>query len=179
MATRSVLFFDLASRFGWCEGEPGGTPIFGSERFAPEGSSPEAIGAGAVTWLVTRLSAFRPRTIAWEAPLDPRHMGKRTNIKTARTLLGLPFLIGGVAHKMGVYDLREASIADVRLYLLGRRPPRETAKQEVVARLRGLGFEPQDDNAADALAGWLYVTATMYPAEARDITPLAIAGGAR
>jgi hypothetical protein len=170
--SHSILFLDLATTFGWCEGEPGGKAIYGFQRFAPAGSEPPAIFGGAARWMATRLQAFKPKTIVYEAPLDPRHMGPKTNMKTARVLLGLPAVIEAVAHLAGVYDIREARIDDVRLHLLGTRPKRDVAKMKVLQRLAAMGYDVKDDNAADALAGWLYACAVIAPDKAPQTTPL-------
>lgn len=169
---RSILFLDVATRTGFCEGAPGEKPHHGSLRFAPEGSSPEAVAAGAIKWLGQRLQAFRPNVIVVEASLDPRHMGSKTNVKTAQLLLGLPLVLGAVAHLSGVYDFRSARIDDIRRHLLGHRPGRATAKREVIDRITALGFTPQDDNAADAIAGWLYACSIVEPKVAALSTPL-------
>ncbi len=169
---RSILFLDVATRTGFCEGAPGEKPHHGSLRFAPEGSSPEAVAAGAIKWLGQRLQAFRPNVIVVEAPLDPRHMGSKTNVNTAQLLLGLPLVLGGVAHLSGVYDFRSARIDDIRRHLLGHRPGKATAKREVIDRIKALGFSPQDDNAADAISGWLYACSIVEPTVAALSTPL-------
>lgn len=160
---KSIMFLDLASRFGWCEGTPGEKPRYGSQRFAPEGADSPAVFAGAIKWIGERMQAFRPKVLVYEAPLDPRHMGKRTNLQTASTLLGLPACIEGTAYLSGVYDIRQARIDDIRMHLLSRRPGRQTAKTEVIDRLHALGYQPQDDNAADAIAGWLFACSIVEP----------------
>lgn len=169
---RSIMFLDVATTSGWCEGAPGEKPRHGSIRFAPVGSSPEAVAAGAIKWLGQRLQAFRPNAIVIEAPLDPRHMGKKTNMSTAQLLLGLPVVLGGVAYLSGVFDIRHARADDVRMHFLGFRPKHATAKLDVMDKCKALGFEPQDDNAADAIAGWHFACSIIEPKHAPDVTPL-------
>lgn len=155
--TSPVLFLDLATTMGWCEGVVGSgdRPISGTVRLAPVGSSPAAIYGGLLQWLATRLPVMRYRMICYEAPMDPRHM--KTNINTARVLLGLPAIVEAVAHQTGHYRVTEANVNDVRKYLLGRRPAKGDGKRAVMDALRPLGYAPADDNEADAIAGWLYV----------------------
>jgi len=153
--SRAILFLDLARTTGWCEGEPNGTPISGTMRIAPDGSDSPAVFGGMLKWLATRLQAFRPRTIVYEAPFDPRHMSK-TTFNTARMLLGLPAVVEATAYSCGVYDIREAHVNDIRRFLIGRTPKRQEAKAAVIEHLRGLGFDPADDNESDAIAGWLF-----------------------
>lgn len=170
--SRPILFLDLATTFGWCEGVPGEKPIFGHERFAPEGADSPAVFAGAIKWLATRCQAFKPRTIAYEAPLDPRHMGEKTTMNTARRLIGLPACIEGAAYLSGVWDIREARADDVRYFLLGKKVKKAEAKGLVIGKLRDLGYDVHDDNAADALAGWLYTCSLIAPGVARETSPL-------
>lgn len=157
-----VLFLDLATTLGWCEGVPnsGERPVSGTIRLAPEGSQSPAVFGGMIDFLATRLTTFRYRMIVYEAPMDPRHM--KTNVNTARILLGLPAIVEGVAHQTGHYSLREAHVNDVRKELLGFIPRRAkgdkpgSQKAPVIAKLRELGYQPKDDNEADAIAGWLF-----------------------
>ena len=159
--TGSILFLDLATQMGWAEGVPGEKPTFGTVRLAPVGSSPAAIFGGMIDWLGTRLQALRYRRIVYEAPLDPRWMKQPRSAETARVLLGLPAVVEGVAYQMGYYgpSLAEANVQDVRKHLLGIKPQKGDGKRLVMQRLRALGYEPQDDNAGGALAGWLYASA--------------------
>lgn len=168
--TAPVLFLDLATTTGWCEGVPGEKPTSGTMRLAPPGSSPAAIFGGLLDWLASRLTTFRYRMIVYEAPFDPRHM--KTNINTARVLLGLPAIVEAVAHQTGNHRIKEASVHDVRQHLLGRRPPKGEAKRVVMDRLRVLGYSPKDDNEGDAIAGWLYATALVESRIAQMTSPM-------
>lgn len=170
--TGSILALDLATQMGWCEGEPGtgARPFSGTHRLAPAGSTPGAVFGGAVDWLATRLTAGRYRMIVYEAPMDPRHM--KTNINTARILLGLPAIVEGIAHQTGHWRVMEASVHDVRKHLLGGRPSKGDAKRAVIERLRVIGYQPADDNEADAIALWLYACAVAEPRRTQMTSPL-------
>lgn len=165
-----ILFLDIATKTGWAEGLPGERPVSGTYRLAPEGAKPAAIFGGMLAFLGARLTAFRYRMIVYEAPMDPRHM--TTNINTARVLLGLPAVVEAVAHQTGHHAIREASVHDVRKHLLGGRPPNGEAKAAVIAAVRGLGFDPTDDNEADAIAGWAYAVSLVDPRAALPTGPL-------
>jgi hypothetical protein len=165
-----ILFLDVATQMGWCEGLPGEMPISGTVRLAPEGSKPAAIFGGMLSFLGARLTAFRYRMIAYEAPMDPRHM--KTNINTARVLLGLPAVLEAVAYQTGHHAIREASVHDVRRHLLGARPAKGDAKRAVIEAVRGMGFDPKDDNEADSIAGWLYTVSQIDPKAAAAVGPL-------
>jgi hypothetical protein len=108
-----------------------------------------------IGFLGGRLQAFRPRVIVYEAPFDPRHM-KKINANTIRIAWGLPAVVEAVAYRMGVTDIREANVNDIRRSMLGGLPQKNQAKAEVTAFVRALGYAPADDNEADAILGWLY-----------------------
>lgn len=166
-----ILALDLATTTGWCEGLPGETPIHGSSRLAPPSSPSPAVHGGLLDFLAKRLTAFRYRAVVYEAPLDPRWKGAMTNTATARILLGLPAVVEAVCYQTGT-PVREATSGDVRKHMLGCRPKSAEAKPMVLARAREMGFDPRDDNAADALMIWHYACALLAPKEARDTTPL-------
>lgn len=164
------MFLDLARTTGWCEGVPGERPTSGTIRLAPADASPGHVYAGMIQFLAPRLQSFRYRAICYEAPFDPRHM--KTNFNTARLLLSLPSIAEGVCILTGHHTIREVSVNDVRSFLLGNRPAKGEAKQAIIDRLRGLGYDPKDDNEADAIAGWHFACSILAPATATDITPL-------
>lgn len=171
MRTRNILFLDVASTTGWCQGEVGKKPHYGSIRFAPSGSSPEEVGAKALVWFIKWMMVSKPNTLVIEAPLRDNWKTK-TNFNTSFILKGLAFQFGSVAWDRGVFDIRHASVQDVRRHLLGYSPPAKTAKREVIDRVEALGFTPQDDNAADAISGWLYACSIVEPKVAALSTPL-------
>lgn len=164
MAAGSVLFLDVATTMGFCEGAPGEKPVSGTIRLAPAGSAPPAIFGGMIAWLGTRLSASRYSHIVYESPMDPRHM--KTNINTARILIGLPAIVEGIAYQTGHYRVSEVSVHDPRKFLLGHRPQKGEGKTKIMAHLRMAGYNPADDNESDAIAGWLYACAVIVPGPA-------------
>lgn len=175
----SIFFADIATNLGWCEGAPGQKPIFGSQRLAPEGSDSPALGAGLYKFVAGRFLAFKPRTFVYEAPRDPRHMGPKTNARTIRTLIGLPYVAEAAAYLCGVYDIREAEAASIRAYLLpkqkGEKRGRLDAgqlKQMVFRRICELGFDPKNTDEADAIAGWLFSCHQIAPGVAPYVDPL-------
>lgn len=175
--TDTILALDIASVAGWCEGPIHGPLQYGSQRFAPEGSSDAAVGFGALKWLGQRLQAFRPRIIAFEAPLNPHMMRGKTNRKTLRRLAGLPFVVEAVAYGSGVYDLREVEVGDLRHYWLGARNiPGDRAKRMIRDKLRALGHDPKDLDASDAIAVHRFIAATIDPA--LRVEPLSLLRGA-
>jgi hypothetical protein len=156
-----ILALDLARQMGWAEGIPGETPQYGTHQLAPTGSEPMAVFGGMIDFIGRRMQTFRYRMVIYEAPFDPRVMGFKTNVNTARMLLGLPAIVEGVCHQMGMFNLREANVNDVRFFLLGYRPKSKEGKGAVTKFLGTLGYSPQDDNAGDALALWLYAASIL------------------
>jgi hypothetical protein len=170
--SKSVLFLDLATKSGFCEGAPGEKPIFGSMRFAPEGSPSSAVFGGCFKWVAERCQAFKPKTIVVEAALDPRHLGQMTTRDTAMRLIGLPAVVEAAAYLCGVWDVREARADDVRLHVVGRRLKKAEAKPVIIKTLQDMGFDVSDPDAADALAGWHYACSLIAPGIAPYSTPL-------
>lgn len=168
----SILFLDLATRYGFCDGEPGKRPFFGAARFAPEGANSSAVFGGCFKWVAERCQVAKPKTIVYEAPLDPRHMGPKTSRDVGLRLIGLPAVVEAAAYLCGVWDVREARADDIRLFLINKRPRADEAKRLVMAKLQAMGYEVNDPDAADALAGWLYACHIIAPNVARDTTPL-------
>lgn len=171
----TLLALDLGSVTGWAEGplDPRDGPIlFGSFRLAPEGSGHGARFGALLSWLSNRTQVSRPRTIAFEAPLDPRHLSKTTKA-TIRLLNGMPAIVEAVADRRGIFDVREAEVPDVRHYWLGKRNiPGDRAKPAVRERLIAQGFEVKDHDASDALALHRYVAACINPALRIESAPL-------
>jgi len=168
MFDSDILALDIsAARLGWAFGSPGARPASGSIVLKHEGSSHEAIGARAFDWYVDFLKVSPPKLVVWEAPVAPSFNVGKTNIDTFTILFGLPFLIGAVTYKRGIYDIRKAAVSAVRCYFIGKNYKGEIAKPMTVARCNELGWAPSDHDAADALAVWAYQVKLLRP----DVAP--------
>ena len=167
-----VLFLDLATVTGWCEGVPGEKPISGSLRLSYQGATPAEKYAALFEFLGQRTAVTRYHTIAFEAPLDPRHMGSKTNMNTARVLMGLAAITEAICGLTGTRTY-ECHLSDVRKFILaGSKPAKDEMKVAVIKMVRLMGHEPKDDNEADAVAGWYYATAILDPRNAHNTQPL-------
>lgn len=164
---RMILFLDVATRTGWCAGRPGETPEYGSKRLAPEEAPPVAIVAHSQIFIRELIETFRPNVIIAETPVFAGAMAGKTNHKTTRLLQCLPWAMAAAAYHENIFDYREKPQASIRKFILGRKPTTGKAKIEVMHAVRELGFDPQDDNASDAIAGWLFSCAEIAP----DIKP--------
>jgi hypothetical protein len=134
-----VLALDLATVTGWACGEPGSTPAHGSIRFAASGASHEAIFHNAMAWAERKMVFRKPDIVVWEAPLATSFKRGTSTTNTTTILYGLPAVIGAVAYKHGVYDIRKAETKDVRHHFIGCNPKRAQAKPMVIERCAALG----------------------------------------
>lgn len=168
----NILALDLASRFGWCEGRTGVTPVSGSVRCAPEGAATPDIFAGYILWLSNQLINRRPDVAVYEAPLATNLFRGKTTVRVTRILFGLAAITEGICFRMGVMIL-EADIQDVRGHFISnRRLKSAQAKLAVQDRCRLLGYPFADDNAADACALWDYTMAMRNPRHGANANPL-------
>ncbi|XAI96298.1 Holliday junction resolvase [Microcystis phage Mae-JY30] len=166
--SRSILFLDLATVTGWAEGEPGGRATAGRVRLGA-GGDPGAICMAFNAFLAPRLAAFRPARVIYEMPF-------LAGIKNANTVMitwGLAFVTVGLCKHYGV-RAQDANLNTIRKHVLGTVPRGKgvDVKGIVMNHVRGLGYEPEDDNVADAICGWLYACAVLDPGSAARTSPL-------
>ncbi len=163
---RSVLFLDIATRTGWCEGVPGGKPFYGSFVVSKDGDASDKY-LGMLRWVGQRCKAFRPNALFYEAPLA-------RNAKTAELLMGLAANACSAARGTGVWRVEKVHPSTVKAFFLPKGAPRtgSATKYAVIDRCRELGFDPKNDDEADAIAGWHYACARVAPHVAADSTPL-------
>lgn len=163
----NVLALDLARVTGWACGRPGDEPSHGRVQFASDGSSHEAVFAGAFKWMDSQITIMKPELIVWEAPLPTSFSRGHSNIDTTTLLFGLPAVIGTAAYLREVYKMRKADTKAVRMHFLGCSPKRAKAKPMVMQMCAARGWEVGDDNEADALATWSYMCSLLDPAQAK------------
>ncbi len=168
-----ILALDLASRFGWAEGANGGKPNCGSKRCAIEGAGTPEIFGNYTKWLSQKLIDRTPDVLVYEAPLATIHVRGHTTVKVTRILFGLAAITEGIAYRMGVRSIREASVNEVRKHFIGvGNLPGNEAKRAVGVRCRQLGYEIDDHNAGDAAALWDYTASVRHAGHAVKATPL-------
>lgn len=151
----SVLTFDLATLSGWAAWRPSGEITYGRIRIPPP-----SVGLGkrlcVFEGTVGRLLAeYEPKYLAYESafvkPTDYKHAASETQI--ARLLFSLAAVTELAAYKAGVLVVRHVDARDVRKHFLGRaNMTRAAAKAGAMTRCKQLGWNPADDNEADALA---------------------------
>lgn len=160
----TILALDLATQYGWAEGEPDGTPRFGSARLAREGAEQEDIFAGAIREIGGRIAAFPPRVMVFEEPELFRLRDGKATKRTIEVLFGLPAVVQGVARRFGVPTIYKATTYDIRKHFIGQgRLQRSKAKIAVIEECHRRGWEVRNDDEADACALWSYTCAVVAP----------------
>jgi hypothetical protein len=170
-----ILALDLATNSGFAIGVPEEPmPIYGSVAFAKPGASVDAILGNAQVWLIETLKRERPDLIVYEKPLPNFRRIGQTNSNATLILNALPGILRACAFNLGLYNkVRDVTVLDVRNHFLGScKLERKKAKALTIKICNGLGWKPQDDNAADALAIWNYQCSRLKPELALRATPL-------
>jgi hypothetical protein len=158
-----IVFFDLATLTGFAVGSAEtGVEEYGSLRLP---KTAEDYGE----WLKTALATFsyqvgriKPDSVWYEQPNLP----DTTSIVTLRKLYTLPPALELAAQRAKIRHIRESHRGEILTHFLGagKVPKRRAAKQAAVkVKARARGWEPKDDNEADALAGLDYAIACMTP----------------
>lgn len=165
-----VLALDLATCTGWAIDGPGRNargdvvPLHGSRRAGPAIIGETEYGATYVDfrdWLVDLVSVHKPKYFVYEAPLRFAGGGNtkrgQASPATVRKLLGLCAIAEETAERLSLIHL-ESDVQTVRKHFCGHGFAKKAA---VIATCRMLGWHPEDDNAADALALWDFARAAL------------------
>ncbi len=157
-----VVALDLASVTGVAVGSPGGTPTAWSVDLG-QGRSEDARFSQALVLTHKLIEAHKPDLLAIEAPIG--------GPKTSHFLVGLVACVRGCAFNRKV-RIEPYNIAAIRKHFVGghvtsaayghldpkrrKAAARSAGKNLVMNRCRQLGWQVDDDNAADACALWDY-----------------------
>jgi hypothetical protein len=168
-----VLALDLATQSGWALGRPGDdAPRSGTVRFASEGASHNAIAGGALRWLISFTKEHPCDEAVIEQAVHKRQQWKSSTASDDITG-GLIFVARAVLYERGVYRITTAPVNSVRKFFLGQGDmPRDEAKHRTVMRCRAMGWDPENDDAADALACWAWRCSHIDPAFGIALSPL-------
>jgi hypothetical protein len=160
-----ILALDAATTTGWCRGEVGKTPTFGSEKLGTGKHNDFQIFGRAIDWLVAHLEQNAPPdSLVIENMLPPQAMKNHTSREVRDRLGGLHGIFKGVAYRYGIAEIACVNVGDVRAHFIGDRSARRiVAKHNTMVRCRLLGWDVQDDNAADACALWDYACCLIDP----------------
>lgn len=151
MAAESLLTLDLATVTGWAVWRPDGNHPgvqSGTERLPKTGDDVGRFLCAYADWLMPFVELERPGRVVFEAPW----IGPQTSQDVARKLLGLACMTEAVCHWQGI-PAWEVNNASVRKHFIGKgRGDRRELKRLTMAACRERGWQPEDDNEADALA---------------------------
>jgi hypothetical protein len=170
--TGTVLALDLATVTGWAFGEPGKVPEFGTIRFGKPGGERAAAYRNFRMWLDGKWNVRdqQPELIVYESSAVPSIMAGKTNIDTIKLLIGLAEHLEEWCHNN--FELREASVGQVRSHFIGRNMKAAIAKPMTVERCRELGWNVANTDEADACALWDYQCCHLRPDLSAGSTPL-------
>lgn len=172
--TPYVVALDLATTTGFARGYVGGTPEHGSVRFAKPGASDKAVFHACLRWAYNFLKTPpRADRLVIEALLPPTILKGGTNAGTLYRLAGLHAIVLAVAFEHGIHQVEIPSVGDIRAHFIGtRKCRRKQAKAEVTRKCLQLGWNPTDNNAADACAIWHWQCSRIDPRLAIQVSPL-------
>lgn len=143
------LCLDLATKTGWALGSPGQRPTLGVHDMARAGDHVGRFLNCHKSWMTAALESGTITHVFFELPV----LARVSNIKTLTKLYGLSGVTQMLAreYRLPVQGYQSTTIKKV-MTGSGRAD-----KDQMVAAARARGFNPQDDNAADALG--LFLTA--------------------
>jgi len=168
-----ITCLDLAITTGVAHGLAGAAkPVLETWSLKEPGTRPAKL-ALLDQMLDRHIADYHPDMIFYERPLPIAVLMKiGATESTIQMLRSLAAVAEGSA---GRHDLRVGSwtVQEARQGVMGRgRFPRGEAKRAVMAFCRTLKYEPENDNTADALIGFLYQSALLNPRTAHLSTPL-------
>jgi hypothetical protein len=150
-----ILALDLSTHVGWAYGSPGQNepPIGGVIHLPP--MRMDDLGrlfAALDNELEDAIALHQPALVVQEAALVIAD-------GSARMLIGLSAHVESNCYRNSV-RCKSVSVDHARSFVLGRaRFPTGTTKTYVIQWARSQGYEPKDDNHADALLMWRYACA--------------------
>lgn len=145
-----ILALDLSTHVGWAVGGDGKLAAQGTVHLPPPITWGETVCAFN-DWLADAITVHSPIACWIEAPLPP---GAQTHANTAR----LQLFLTGAAHTIcwrRDVPTYEAHASSVRAAVIGNG---RAKKADVMAWCREQGHPFHDNNAADAIALWVYAS---------------------
>lgn len=187
-----ILALDAATHTGVCEGAPGETPKlevvnFGSRKHFFGAHDHFDIWGGVQMWMERRIEEnadTRAIELVVIEGLVPQYTPERSSPWAAaatgdKTLqAGIYATFGAVARNKRIPVL-SAPIQSWRAFVFGDgKLKKPDAKARAKLLTRKLGWNPQDDNAAEAGCIWLWACSQVAPKKAHRFEPLFLGRGA-
>jgi hypothetical protein len=169
-----VWALDIATVTGFALGRIGETPTARSIRFAAAHSDSNTLFAGCFEWFGELIEKGPlPEILAIEELLPPIARRGTTSTSAQHRLAGLHGVIRAMARHAAIPEIVGVNVGDVRAHFIHERGMRrDEAKRAVLATCGMLGWEAADNNCADALAVWSYISGLINPVSALQTTPL-------
>ncbi len=153
-----ILALDLSSNTGWAFGAIGARPVHGVIRLPKTGKDIGRFARAFETELTVLLKAYRPDRVVYESPI----LTGATSLMTARKLYGLAYHAELICDGWSL-PCSETPMQTARATLGVKQLPRSVKdkavrrkhiKAEVMRLCRAMGWEPANDDEADALCVW-------------------------
>lgn len=159
MPGHNVLTLDLGSWTGWCEGHLDGVPRYGVWKLRDKERVDRARALRDL--LFDRFEGpDRPVEVVFESPL---HRGQQRGEAQVRLAHSLVAHVEACCRDFNI-TFYESHVQSTRKAVLGRGHFKAgTAKQAVAEFCASQGWEPADDNAADALVLWFHTLKVRFP----------------
>ncbi|UYW25709.1 hypothetical protein OKC48_20915 [Methylorubrum extorquens] len=158
MSLPRILALDLATKIGFAVGAPDEEPVYGTHPLPSASASLGRFGDAYDQWLLDRLTFFQPGLVIFEAPF----VSGTGNANTARKLMGLCWQTEIACYRRETRCL-EHNNSSVKAAFAGNG---RADKAEMIAAAQRRGWNPKDDNAADALGLWCCAVRTVAPQHA-------------
>lgn len=146
-----ILALDLARRFGWALYAPNRPIRYGSCELPETGDDLGWYLDAYCEWLDAKLRRERPVLCCYETPW----IGPKTRQEVARKLMAQAGATELVCRRLGIKKCQEESNSVVRHAFVGAAPARfkrDELKAMVVTGCEQRGWQPRNDDEADALA---------------------------
>jgi Holliday junction resolvasome RuvABC endonuclease subunit len=159
-----ITALDLGTCTGWASARPGGEPVYG-HWWLPADRGDGAFFSRFRQLLLDHVTVHAPRLIVYEAPLIT---ASATSMQAVMRLFGL------AAHTVEIAYAREvrcerANNATVKKHVTDNG---RAKKPEIMDAIRARGWQPENENVADALAVMLWAEAKWAPMVTRAAGPL-------
>ncbi|MBX3504442.1 MAG: hypothetical protein KF895_03110 [Parvibaculum sp.] len=179
-----IAALDLATNSGYAIGDhldTGTAPVAGCFRLPKTGRDYGHFGAAFDKWLRSLIQRHGVEFIVYETPILPA----QTQIETLRKLYSLGTIAEMVARDLEIM-IEETDMQTVRKHFIGvTRAPKEVPKERrrawmkarIIAKCEEFGWQPENDDEADALATLHYARIVMNKTYAANTAGPLLTGG--